>query len=230
MVREKGVDALSISLEPLLRPRRQGGKAARGFSIEAYGANELVDRQKVGAADFGHASLTDPAQDVHLKHPLARMQIAERARRVVQRASEDVRHAIGVAPYASFGGETGEPFGSRMGGHGAIEEVEARERGEDDERENQTRRPFNQTPSHPCSRAPRFWRRSNLPGSLESVPLGADGYNSKLTITGAWSEGRSHPRASRRTCIPFTESPRAGLTQIWSSRRPLLAFCQSGER
>ena len=90
-----------------------------------------------------------------MKHPLACVQVAERARRVVHRASEDV-WTVGVAPYASFRGETRKPFTSRIVGHSAIEEVEARERRENEERENQTRRPFNQTPDIPTPERPFF--------------------------------------------------------------------------
>ena len=87
--------------------------------------------------------------------------------------------------------------------------------GEDDKRKAQIRRPFDQTSDFHSSKP---------------VLKSGDSYNSNLIMTGTWSDGRSHARASRRTCIPFTESPSAGLTQIWSNRRPLLAFCQSGER
>ncbi len=139
---EKGVDAVRVSLEAPLRPRRESGKAALGLSIEAKRPNELVDTQQIAAPDFGHPSLTDPAQDLHLEHPLARMQIAERARRVVHRAGEDVRDAIGVAPNPNFSGKTGELFSARIGRHGAIEQVSARERRESGERERQTRRPI----------------------------------------------------------------------------------------
>ena len=83
MACQEGVDPVGISLKPLLRPGRKRGKARLGLAVEAHGANELVDGQKIGAADFGHASLADPAQDLHLEHPLARMQVAERPRRVV---------------------------------------------------------------------------------------------------------------------------------------------------
>jgi peptidoglycan/LPS O-acetylase OafA/YrhL len=55
-------------------------------------------------------------------------------------------------------------------------------------------------------------------------------YSSNSTFTGAWSEGRAQSRASRSTCIEVAASASAGLTQTWSSRRPLSAFDQSGER
>ena len=83
MAREEGVDALGIRLKPLLRPGRKRRKARLGLTIEAHGANELVDGQKIGAADFGHAPFADPTQDVHLEHPFARMQVTEGTRRVV---------------------------------------------------------------------------------------------------------------------------------------------------
>ena len=58
MGRKKGVDTLSVGFEALLRPRRQRGKAAFRFAVEAERANELVDRQKIGApaSVFGYDS------------------------------------------------------------------------------------------------------------------------------------------------------------------------------
>ena len=73
MAVEEGVDAVGIGLKPLLRPGRKGGEARLSLAVEADRANELVDAEEIGAADFGHPSLTDPAHDVHLEHPLARV-------------------------------------------------------------------------------------------------------------------------------------------------------------
>ena len=78
----------------------------------------------------------------------------------------------------------------------------------------ETRRPFDQTPDH---RTPGRLLASSQLGSLCRVQFPGAGYNANLIMTGAWSEGRSHPRASRRTRIPLTESASAGLTQMWSS-------------
>ena len=55
-------------------------------------------------------------------------------------------------------------------------------------------------------------------------------YTSSVAVTGTWSDGRSQPRECLRTCMPVTRSASAGATQMWSSRRPLSAVCQSGER
>ena len=109
---QEGVDPLGIGLKPLLRPGRKRRKAPLGLTVEAEGANELVDGQKIGAPDLGHAPLADTAQDVHLEHPFARMQVAERARRVVHRARKDVWDAIGVAPHPRFGREARATFRS----------------------------------------------------------------------------------------------------------------------
>ena len=99
---EEGVDAVGIGGEPLLRPGREGREARLGLAVEAEGANEFVDAEKVGALDLRHASLTDAALDLHLEHPFARMEVAERPRRVVHRGGEDVRNAEVVTPDANF--------------------------------------------------------------------------------------------------------------------------------
>lgn len=55
-------------------------------------------------------------------------------------------------------------------------------------------------------------------------------YSSSVAVTGTWSDGRSHPRVSLSTSSLLTRSASAGATQMWSSRRPLSAVFQSGER
>ncbi|MBS1180571.1 MAG: crp 4 [Proteobacteria bacterium] len=50
---------------------------------------------------------------------------------------------------------------------------------------------------------------------------------SMVTVTGAWSEGRSQSRASFRTRKSLIRSARLGCAQMWSSRRPLSAARQS---
>ena len=53
---------------------------------------------------------------------------------------------------------------------------------------------------------------------------------SKSAMTGAWSEGRSQPRASRSTSAPASAPDSAGVAQIWSSRRPRSEADQSRAR
>ena len=153
VARKEGVDAVGISFEPLLRPRRQRGDARLGLAVEADGANELVDAEKFGAPDFGHPSLTDPTQDLHLEHPLARMRVAERPRRVVHRGGENVRDAEVVAPDANFSRKAGQRLDAGSRRHGAIEEVAAAERRQYDQREDEARRPIDPSPRHCSSRA-----------------------------------------------------------------------------
>ena len=119
-----------------MRPRRKRGEARLGLAVEADGANELVDAEKFGAPDFGHPSLTDPAQDLHLEHPLAGVRVAERPRRVVHRGGEDVRNAEVVAPDANFSRQAGQRLDAGSRRHGAIEEVAAAERRQYDQRED----------------------------------------------------------------------------------------------
>ena len=131
---EEGVDAVGVGHEAFLRPRRKRGETRLGLAVEADGANELVEAETIGALDFGHPSLTDPAQDLHLEHPLARMRVAERARPIVHRGGEDMRNAEVVAPDADFSREARQRLGAGGGGHGAIEEVAAAQRHQDDQR------------------------------------------------------------------------------------------------
>ena len=150
---EEGVDAVGIGREAFLRPRRKRGEARLGLAVEADGANELVDAEKFGALDFGHPSLTDPAQDLHLEHPLARMRVAERPRGVVHRGGEDVRNAEVVAPDANLRRKAGQLLDAGSRRHGAIEEVAAAQRRQDDQREDEARRPIDPSPRHcfpPC--------------------------------------------------------------------------------
>lgn len=65
-----------------------------------------------------------------------------------------------------------------------------------------------------------------MPGTAPAFPA----HNSNVNVTGAWSEGFSQPRASRKTSTRRTLPARSGETQAWSRRRPLLAAAQSGER
>ena len=53
---------------------------------------------------------------------------------------------------------------------------------------------------------------------------------SKSAMTGAWSEGRCQPRASRSTSAPASAPESAGVAQIWSSRRPRSEADQSRAR
>jgi hypothetical protein len=55
-------------------------------------------------------------------------------------------------------------------------------------------------------------------------------HTSSVAVTGTWSDGWVQPRASRVMVSSETRSARAGLTQMWSSRRPLSAAAQSGAR
>ena len=139
-----------------------------------------------------------------------------------------MRHAIGVAPDARFRREAWELLDAGISRHGAIEEIGAGQRRDDDQREDEPRRPFDQPPPHSLSLATSR-RQSNLMAPLAHVAE-HDAYSAKFAMTGAWSDGRSQPRASRRTRIDLTASPSAGLTQMWSRRRPLFTFDQSGER
>jgi hypothetical protein len=68
----------------------------------------------------------------------------------------------------------------------------------------------------------------------ESVPnalgMSYQDHTSSVAVTGTWSDGRSAPRYCRAMATSDTRSPSAGEAQMWSSRRPLSAVAQSGER
>ena len=97
MGREERVDAVGIGLKIGLRLGAKRGEAALRQPIKAQGANEPVDPDQVGAGDLGEPSLPGAAQDFHLVEPLARMEVAERPRRIVHRRRENMGDAIGVA-------------------------------------------------------------------------------------------------------------------------------------
>jgi CRP-like cAMP-binding protein len=51
----------------------------------------------------------------------------------------------------------------------------------------------------------------------------------KVTTTGTWSDGRApNPRISLMMAAPEAFSAMSLVDQMWSRRRPLSAFCQSG--
>ena len=85
---EVGVDAVRIGLQARLRPGRKRGEAAFGEAVEAERADEAIDADEVGAGDFGEAALAHAALDLHLVEPFAGVDIAERARRVVERGAK----------------------------------------------------------------------------------------------------------------------------------------------
>ena len=73
----------------------------------------------------------------------------------------------------------------------------------------------------------RAWFAGAEPGNDAGVRRP---HTSSVAVTGTWSDGRNQPREWRSTRMSLTRSASAGATQMWSSRRPLSAVCQSGER
>ena len=123
MAVEEGVDAVGVGLHTRLRPGRQRGEAALRQLVEAEGADEAIDADEIGAGDLGEPPLSGAALHLHLIEPLAGVEIAERARRVVEIGRENMRHAIGVAPDPRFAAEAGQSGRAGIGGHGAIEDI-----------------------------------------------------------------------------------------------------------
>ena len=85
---DKCVDAVRVSLQARLRPGRERGETALRETIEVERADEAIDADEVGTGDFRDAALTDAALYLHLIEPLAGVDIAERARRVVDEAAK----------------------------------------------------------------------------------------------------------------------------------------------
>lgn len=84
-------------------------------------------------------------------------------------------------------------------------------------------------------RWPRARSRCSSPATRpgpEAPPhkIGRGPQRSKVAKTGAWSDGCSQPRAALRMRLPCAALTMSGVAQIWSSRRPLSAASQSGER
>ena len=119
---EEGVDAVGVGLKPLLRLGRERGEARLRLAIEPQRSDELVDLEEVGAESLGGAPLADPPVDLHLEEPLAGVQIAERAGRVVHVGGENMRHAVAVAPDMDVSREAGQLLGPRRGRHGPPEQ------------------------------------------------------------------------------------------------------------
>ena len=196
---DEGVDAVGIGGEAFLRPGREGREARLGLAVEADGANEFVDAEKLGALDLRHPSLTDPAQDLHLEHPFARMEVAERPRRVVRRGGEDVRNAEVVTPDANIRCEARQFLGAGIGGHGAIEEIAAAQCRQDDQREDEARRPVDPWPHHSSSRV---------------------GHGDPIGGSAAMSKARSVPTRARFLPLPEDRGEGHGDWPIRESASP----------
>ncbi len=87
-------------------------------------------------------------------------------------------------------------------------------------------------PDGPRARRPPRQRRGAAPllGASASRGRLAPGQSRSSAMTGTWSDGLSQPRASLNTVTAPRSPARSGLSQTWSSRRPLSAAAQSGER
>ncbi len=83
----------------------------------------------------------------------------------------------------------------------------------------------------PASRCRKLYAQNaaRVQGPVRAdFPLPAQ--RSMRASTGAWSEGCSQPRTSRRISLPPIEGARSAVAQTWSSLRPLSAADQSRAR
>jgi len=82
-----------------------------------------------------------------------------------------------------------------------------------------------------CRIDTNLYKKPSLFGRIDAVAGACHRPDrSKSAMTGAWSEGRSQPRASRSTSAPASAPDSAGVAQIWSSRRPRSEADQSRAR
>ncbi len=93
---QPGIDPLSISVQRLLGGRIQGIPGCLSGGVQAVGAHDDVLIQGRLAEYLTQRTLSEPALQLHLPKPVARMQIAHRKKNVAVAFCTDARHAVGI--------------------------------------------------------------------------------------------------------------------------------------
>ena len=171
VAREERIDPIGIGLKIGLGLRAKRGEAAFRKAIEAQGADEPVDPDEVGAGDLGQPSLSGAALDFHLIQPLARVDIAERPRRVVHRRREDMRDGVAVAVDPHLAAQSRQVRRAAVVGHRPVEFPGDCREAQQDQCDGDDQRPFCDANDHGDSpsrelkrRIPRRdWRRRLKP-------------------------------------------------------------------